>query len=678
MKKEKDPQGTAKRNSINDKINKSILVVLVPALIILILVSCFMAASTVTTLNRSVMVAETENAVTKVDDFFTNKITAISMFQYHTRTQRFLEGTPTEQDIKKSEDTTELVKMLAHTMDSMSDEGVQAVWVVGLDNQCYLLYNGTVSPLDFDTVDWDDRILESKKPVISEPYLDSVSNKMAITVAAPVFSLQDESKVIGFAGFDIFQDNLNEILKGISIGKNGFLEVFSSKNNYIYSVDDTVINQYVEDIQGLPDDYKQRVMNNIGGDFSYKYKGTEYEAYIQDCDTNDWIAIGNLPLSEMNTTRNMLILIMSAIAVAILAILIFSIRRSIHKVTAPIGTLTEGMEEFAKGNLGVAIEVETDDEIGVLADSVKKTIAGLQGIIKNISWLLAEMANGNLCLEVEGEYIGDFLPIKEALIKIVAALNQTLGNISQSADQVSIGSSQLAESAQELAEGATEQAGAVEELQATISEVTGQVLDTAKLGKESYQKTRQLTAEAQESSTEMKNMMDAMEKIQETSTQIAGIIGEIEDIASQTNLLSLNASIEAARAGEAGKGFAVVADQIGKLASDSAQSAVNTRKLIETSIQEVENGSKLSEKTAEALRRVIEGMNVIAENVQKTSEESENQAVSMQQIEKGIEQISAVVQSNSAVAEETSATSEELSAQSTSLNEMVAQFKIKK
>lgn len=217
----------------------------------------------------------------------------------------------------------------------------------------------------------------------------------------------------------------------------------------------------------------------------------------------------------------------------------------------------------------------------------------------------------------------------------------------------------------------------MQELQATISEVTGQVLITAKQGKESYQKTKELTVEAQGSSTQMKDMMEAMEKIRFTSSQIAGIIGEIEDIASQTNLLSLNASIEAARAGEAGRGFAVVADQIGKLASDSAQSAVNTRKLIETSIQEVENGSRISERTAEALERVIEGMNIIAENVQASSRQSEDQAESMQQVEKGIEQISTVVQSNSAVAEETSATSEELSAQSASLNEMVAQFKIK-
>lgn len=670
-------QNSVKRKTINEKINRSILIVLVPALVILIVVSCLMAASTVIKLNRSVMDAETENAVTRVDDFFTNKITAISTFQFNARTQRYLEGTPTKQSISSSDDTPELVKMLAHTMDSMSAEGVEAVWIAGIDNGCYLLNDGSVAEVEFGSVNWDDRILESKKPVVSEPFIDNITGKTVISVASPVFSIQDETKVIGFAGFDIYQDSLGKRLEDITIGNNGFLELFSSSNNYIYSIDSSIIGNYVGDISGLPDNYKQSIINNTTGRVTYRYEGTEYEGYILDCSTNDWIAVGNLPMSEMNATRNGLIIILGAMAVVILIILVISIRRSINKVTAPIGVLTAGVEEFSQGNLHVVIDVDTDDEIGILADSVEKTIAGLQDIIQNISYLLSEMAAGNLCLEVEGNYIGDFVPIKEALTKIIDALNNTLGNISESAGQVSLGSNQLAQSAQELAEGATEQAGAVQELQATISEVTGQVLNTAKQGKESYQKTKELTSEAQESSAQMKNMMDAMEKIRSTSAQIAGIIGEIEDIASQTNLLSLNASIEAARAGEAGRGFAVVADQIGKLASDSAQSAVNTRKLIETSIQEVENGNRISEKTAEALERVIEGMNVIADNVQASSQQSESQAESMQQVEKGIEQISGVVQSNSAVAEETSATSEELSAQSANLNEMVAQFKIR-
>ena len=123
--------------------------------------------------------------------------------------------------------------------------------------------------------------------------------------------------------------------------------------------------------------------------------------------------------------------------------------------------------------------------------------------------------------------------------------------------------------------------------------------------------------QARTSGEEMKGLTDAMQRINETSKQISDIIGEIEDIASQTNLLSLNAAIEAARAGEAGRGFAVVAEQIRKLADDSAQSAVHTRELIETSLQEIEKGNQITDKTAEALQKVVEGIEDLAKSPRK-------------------------------------------------------------
>ena len=168
-----------------------------------------------------------------------------------------------------------------------------------------------------------------------------------------------------------------------------------------------------------------------------------------------------------------------------------------------------------------------------------------------------------------------------------------------------------------------------------------------------------------------------MEKINETSKEIANIIGDIEDIASQTNLLSLNASIEAARAGEAGKGFAVVADQIGKLAADSATSAVNTKRLIENSMKEIEFGNEIVEKTTSAIEKVINGITMLASSTKEISDLSDTQADAMKQLELGVEQIADVIQNNSASAEQTSATSEELSAQSANLEELVGQFKLK-
>ncbi|MEG1595433.1 MAG: methyl-accepting chemotaxis protein [Lachnospiraceae bacterium] len=378
------------------------------------------------------------------------------------------------------------------------------------------------------------------------------------------------------------------------------------------------------------------------------------------------------------TTRTVLIISFILLGISLILAILMAVICT-KSVTKPLKKIEDAIEKMAKGSLKINIDYHSKDELGFLAEKMSFTAQSVDYIISDIGYLLGEMADGNFDVSSQNKqlYVEDYAPVLLSLQHINEKLSLALEQINHASQEVSGGSDQVSLGAQELAHGATDQASSIQELAATMNEISQQIQINAENAAQASRTTTLAGNEVEDSNKKMKELILAMDEISTTSHEIEKIIHTIEDIAFQTNILSLNAAVEAARAGEAGKGFDVVAKEVRKLASKSAEAAKGTTALIKNSIYAVEKGIRLADETAHSLSTVVEGAREACLLVDKIAAASGEQADSAAQITEGIDQISAVVLTNSATAEESSAASEELNSQAAMLKQLVGQFKLK-
>ena len=469
-------------------------------------------------------------------------------------------------------------------------------------------------------------------------------------------------------------------------------ERFSTLYSSVFDTNGRIMYSMNEDAEGkqLKEIFPEKSMASLQ---SYMDKNEAFNTFVKN-GKGDLVQFSAIPISiegvswwasvevsEKEFTKAISKMIFLAIPVSLLGILLlvgfshFYIRTALN----PLKRIAKVGDYVAEGDFSHEINYSHQDEIGQIAESMAKVVGRIRAIIKDLLGKLDQMSQGNFAFDFWNPelYKGEYAPLLEGLYDILDDLNVTMGEIHGSSQQVDASAQQVSSFAQSLSRGATEQATSIEELSTTMDDISAKIKETAEMSINASILSKESGSAVGLSNEKMDEMSKAMQEITEKSQEISKIIKTIDDIAFQTNILSLNAAIEAARAGAAGKGFAVVADEVGNLAQKSAKAAQNTAGLIEETIDAVNKAAKITEETAESLSVVSQKTDKINEIIASISTASEAEANGIKQLSNGLDQIALVVQSNTSTAEESATASEELSGQSGRLNHLLGKFNLK-
>lgn len=676
---EKEPEAaSAKRGSIKRKMLFRTITPTVAGLLIAGILIAIIAGSQISSLQDESIKNSSLNAAYQISEYFTKYIEVSRQLGANQELIDLFDDTGKGDKIDEAQQYASVMDTMTNTHNTDTDN-ILVCWVADVDSSQCIEDSGYVSEIgewDITSRSWYTQVLEAGTTIVTEPYENSSTGEMVASIVTPVFN--SSGKMIGVAALDLSLSAVTDMMKAQTLGKTGFLILMTEQGMIMYSDNESLLYTSIQDAE-IADNVKQGFLESQYGSYTYRFDGSKNHGYMEPAGDSKWVVLSGMPNMEYNMDLYKVIgstIILFAIIIVVMCIIISRIAMGIVR---PIHELHDVANKIAEGDLDVEMAVASDDEIGAVAESIDRTVVRLKDYIKyidEIAEVLGEIADGNLLYTLKQDYAGDFGKIKTALENISKTLTKTIRGINSSAEQVTGGAGQIAQAAQALAEGATSQAAAVEELLATVTDVSDRVRENAEYAANAADGAGKVKESIELSNQEMEQLVNAMKEINDCSNAISAIIASIEEIATQTNLLSLNASIEAARAGEMGRGFAVVANEVGNLAQQSVSAVQKSTELIQNSTNAVERGMKLVDTAAKRLSASVGGVVDLTDKMKELSAAAHGQMQSLNEVEQGINQISGVVSDNSAMAEESAASSEELSAQATTLNEMIGIFNI--
>lgn len=502
-------------------------------------------------------------------------------------------------------------------------------------------------------------------------------DKLGITMGMPV----KENGETAFYLVGVYKyDMLNDVLSSINIGKNGMAYMVNREGIVTGHPDQSKVQAKSTLLQlgGGNEEAIKSVTTGETGSTEFDIDGQQMLVAFSPIHGTQWALVIQVPKSDYNNLINRAMIVAGICTLAVLFISILVILRMARSISKPVKNVTNRMLGLSDGDLHTEVaHIRSGDELEIMTRTLADTVGSVNRYISDIHQVLSGVADGNLQIEPQVQYKGDFTLIRNSLVTILASMNKTISGFRAAAARLAQMAEELSGQSGQLHQASLEQNQATEVLVDEVTHVKEQLAGVIKSSDQTHTMTSKITRKVQEANTQMDALSNAMSNISSNAQEITSIAKAIDNIAFQTNILALNASVEAARAGSAGRGFAIVAEEVKELAGKSAQAAQNAMAIVANTKAVIQKGVELNASTAESLQAIYGVSTEISEISDQLIAAVQGQENALISMEERIATISSIADRNLQSAVGTSQSSELLAKESEELQMQVKKFALK-